>query len=283
MRKKIMKNTPIALHEGQHEAIVSSEMFLRNQERRKRRKSVPRNSNRKSRIYPLTGVGKCWECWQSLGEVVNLRGSKGGSIGYSLYRCGAKQDRGSSVRPKAKRSTLENAEVEIKQALDIDDWLERHHTLKEDLLMAEVKDILFNFEIPQSWHRHIIAYTQHPDGLLHFQVQVQALRDRQSRITALYNAGEIDMAEVQLKGAKLQAQIDSFWAEALQDDGTQDHLLTDLPQLWNRLQRGEKKSLLKVMFNGLFFDGQGRLRLILAHSPFDRLLGLPEGGMFLEV
>ncbi len=283
MRKKIMKNTPIALHEGQHEAIVSSEMFLRNQERRKRRKSVPRNSNRKSRIYPLTGIGKCWECWQSLGEVVNLRGSKGGSNGYSLYRCGAKQDRGSSARPKAKRSTLENAEVEIKQTLEIDAWLERHHTLKEDLLMAEVKDVLFNFEIPQSWHRHIIAYTQHPDGLLHFQVQVQTLRERQSRITALYNAGEIDMAEVQLKGAKLKAKIDSFWAQALQDDGTQDQLLSDFPQLWSQLRPGEKKSLLKVMFNGLFFDSQARLRLILAHSPFDRLLGLPESGKFLEV
>lgn len=37
---------------------------------------------------------------------------------------------------------------------------------------------------------------------------------------------------------------------------------------------GEKRLLLNIMFQGLYFDSDGNLRKILAHPPFDQLLGL---------
>jgi hypothetical protein len=39
---------------------------------------------------------------------------------------------------------------------------------------------------------------------------------------------------------------------------------------------GEKRILLNIMFKGLYFDAQGKLRKILAYPPFDTLLGLEE-------
>ena len=77
-------------------------------------------------------------------------------------------------------------------------------------------------------------------------------------------------------------KIDAFWQTSLVDTDPYGKWLTDFHHLWEYLEPYEKNNLLNLMFGGLFFDGQGQLRWILAHSPFDSLLGLPEGGVILE-
>ena len=44
----------------------------------------------------------------------------------------------------------------------------------------------------------------------------------------------------------------------------------------------ERRRMLSLFFTGLYFDRDGELRKIAAHSPFDELLGLPEGGRNIE-
>ncbi|MEA3349776.1 MAG: hypothetical protein U9Q82_04065 [Chloroflexota bacterium] len=285
MSQKTNKHALIATYEGQHNAIVSDQLFLRNQERRKARRSNPGNSKRKRRVYPLKGVGKCWECLECLGEIVGLRGSTGGRNSYPLYRCGAKQDRGMS-RKRASKTTvqvaLDNADLEINQRIDIADWSARHHTLKETKIMAEVEKLLFRFDIPDEWFRPILAYTKFPDGMLHIEAQIRELRKRQSHVEKFYRAGKIDLATLQSDRARLQAKINALWHTSLGDTQELETLLVDFSEIWELLKPFEKNNLLNLIFEGLFFDGQGRLRWILAHSPFDRLLGLPEGGLMLE-
>jgi len=285
MVKPINKRVPKAIHDGQHNAIISDDLFLQNQERRKARRSSPGNTTRKRRIYPLKGVGKCWECWVTLGEVVGLRGSTGGRNSYALYRCGARQDRAMRRTRKSKSSpqaALERTALQVNQNLDLQSWADRHHTLQEKVIMAIVENLLAQIHIPDAWHRRIYAYLQHPDGILHFEAQVRGFQQQQSQLKRLYKLGEIDLAELQIEGAKLQAKIDAFWQTSLVDTDPYGKWLTDFHHLWEYLEPYEKNNLLNLMFGGLFFDGQGQLRWILAHSPFDSLLGLPEGGVILE-
>lgn len=286
MSQTINKRVPIAIHDGKHNAIISDELFLGNQERRKARRSSGSTSTRKRRIYPLKGVGKCWECWITLGEVVGLRGSTGGRNNYALYRCGAHHDRAMSRKgslPASAQTALENAALNINQSLDLQSWADRHHTLQEKVIMAKVDELLSKINIPQPWHRDILAYIHHPDGILHFEIQVRSFRRQQRELKRLYQLGEIDLAELQIEGAKLQAHIDSFWQTSFAKKNPFEQWLTDFQCLWGHLEPFEKNNLLNLMFGGLFFDGQGELRWILAHSPFDQLLGLPEGGMILEI
>ena len=59
-------------------------------------------------------------------------------------------------------------------------------------------------------------------------------------------------------------------------------LLEDFPALWRQLGPEVRRVLLNVMFAGLYFDGESDLRWIQAHAPFDRLLGLSEGGLMIR-
>jgi len=285
MSQSINKRVPIAIHDGKHNAIISDELFLGNQERRKARRSSGSTSTRKRRIYSLKGVGKCWECWVTLGEVVGLRGSTGGRNNYALYRCGAVHDRAKSRKDNSTKTidtALEKSPLKINQSLNLRSWTDRHHTLQEKTVMAKVEDLLVRINIPQSWHRDILAYIHHPDGILHFEIQVRSFRRLQRDLKHLYQLGEIDLAELQIEGAKLQARIDSFWQTSFVGKNPFEKWLTDFRHLWEHLEPFEKNNMLNLMFGGLFFDGQGELRWILAHSPFDQLLGLPEGGMIVE-
>ena len=280
------KRAPIALHDGQHQAIVSDTLFLQNQERRKARRTHPGNSKHKRRVYPLKGVGKCWECWECMGEVVGLRGSTGGRNSYAFYRCAARHDRGMSRKPKAKPTAqvaVERVELKAHRHDDLQTWLVRHHNLQENHLMPQVDALLERFEMPQEWQRRVLAYLHHPDGILHFEAQVRGFQQQQGYLKRLYQAGEIDLAKLQLEGAILQAKIDAFWETTFDQVDLFEAEISDFQDLWGKLQPFEVNNLLNLFFEGLFFDGQGRLRWILAHSPFDRLLGLPEGGMMVEI
>ena len=51
-------------------------------------------------------------------------------------------------------------------------------------------------------------------------------------------------------------------------------LFTNFPALWEQMSPQEKRGLLNIIFEGLYFDGAGKLREARAHAPFDYLLGL---------
>jgi hypothetical protein len=48
--------------------------------------------------------------------------------------------------------------------------------------------------------------------------------------------------------------------------------LDDFSALWQQMSLTEQRAILQAMFAGLYFDAQNRLRKVLAHNPFDRLL-----------
>ena len=286
MSQKINKRTPVSLHNGQHQAIISDTLFLGNQERRKARRKHPGNASQKRRVYHLKGVGKCWECWEALGEIASLRGSTGGRNRYAFYRCAARHDRGMARKPKIRstiQAAVERVALKAHPTHDLDAWIACHHNLQENQLMPQVDVLLARFELPAEWQRRVLAYLHHTDGMLHFDAEVRNFQKQQGYLKRLYQAGEIDLAKLQFEGAILQAKIDNFWETAFDQGDLFAAQISNFQDLWGKLQPFEVNNLLNLFFEGLFFDGQGRLRWILAHSPFDQLLGLPEGGMMTEI
>ncbi|RMH44572.1 MAG: hypothetical protein D6694_05620, partial [Gammaproteobacteria bacterium] len=59
-------------------------------------------------------------------------------------------------------------------------------------------------------------------------------------------------------------------------------MLDDFPAIWRQLNNLERRRLLDIIFNGLYFDREGQLRQVSVQSPFDTLMGLPKGGMEIK-
>ena len=278
MKGKIDKRKPIAIHPGQHKALIPQELFLKNQEILASRRSLPTKSGRPARRYVLRGVGKCWECYQSFGEIVGLRGSPGGRNNRPRYKCAAIHSRYASRRPKNPNSllaTLEHLELSIRGRQDVRAWQARHHTFLEDKALEDVKALIFRLEISPDWQRQVLAYLHHPDGILYFNRQLRSLREMQATVQRAYRNGEIDLAELQIENARIEAQIAAFWRMRLPHRERYQPCLQHLPSLWERMTSAEQNGLLTIIFEALFFDNQGRLRWAVAHAPFDRLLGIP--------
>ncbi|RMH32699.1 MAG: recombinase family protein, partial [Gammaproteobacteria bacterium] len=93
-------------HPGQHKPLITLQLWEANQSIRKGRSNSPTNARRKTRIYPLTGVGRCWECKRQK-RVESLRGTLDHGLVY--YRCAYTQKsikRRSTRRPSAATQAL---------------------------------------------------------------------------------------------------------------------------------------------------------------------------------
>lgn len=52
--------------------------------------------------------------------------------------------------------------------------------------------------------------------------------------------------------------------------------LQDFSKTWSLMTDNEKRSLLRVVFEAIYFDDKAVIRRISAHEPFDQLLGILE-------
>jgi len=102
------------------------------------------------------------------------------------------------------------------------------------------------------------------------------LRQSLARFQELYKQGDIGKAEYEEQAHFILQRLRALRPSA--NPITQEvlPLLTDFPRNWSHMLPGEKRLLLNIMFKGLYFDSNGNLRKILAHPPFDQLLGLDE-------
>jgi hypothetical protein len=102
------------------------------------------------------------------------------------------------------------------------------------------------------------------------------LRQSLARFQELYKQGDISKAEYEEQAHFILQRLQALKPSA--NPNAQDvlPLLKDFPGNWSNMLPGEKRLLLNIMFQGLYFDSQGNLRKILAHPPFDQLLGLDE-------
>jgi hypothetical protein len=84
----------------------------------------------------------------------------------------------------------------------------------------------------------------------------------------------MDQAEFDTQALHLGRQLQGLKPSASPEAQEILPHLQDFPQLWMQLTNGEKRNLLKMMFQVLYFDSQGELREAVAHAPFKELLGL---------
>lgn len=273
---------PLEIQQGHHKPLISKHLWEKNIKMRKKKVSSPGNSKRKRRIYPLTSVGYCWECLNTEGRRSSLRGSTGrGTNRY--YRCGYIQDRGVK---RAKLNKIQNTDTGPNQKLEVlrtdtrfEELAAQHKTLRSDELEPNVSELVSQLSIPAEWHELIMSYYLSDEGMTEFEYEGHNLRQALARYQNLYVDGHISKAEFDEQALHLTRQLDTLKPSADPDAREILPLLDDFGALWMQLTSAEQRGLLDVIFEGLYFDHQGELRKIAPHTPFDKLLGLPEGGV----
>lgn len=275
--KKINSRRVIELQQGKHEALISMAVWKNVQRLRKMKGSTPTSAAVKKRIYPLTGTSRCWECFEHSGAIVTLRGGKIGN-GKRTYRCAALQDRHLTQRrkPKPRLEADQLKDIKIRSNPISQELVDRHTVryLSGDKLELEVDRLMQRIKLPDEIKEKVLAYYVAEDGMSAFERENFNLRQSLTRFQELYKQGDISKAEYEEQAHFILQRLQALKPSA--NPIAQDvlPLLKDFPGNWSNMLPGEKRLLLNIMFQGLYFDSDGNLRKILAHPPFDKLLGL---------
>lgn len=276
------KRAPAELAQGQHQALYSVQLWQRNQQLRKDKSHTPTSQGRPRREYLLTGVGRCWVCAQYDGREANLRGVTGGPKGREYYRC-ATVHNDYKTRGKRPPRDFEAAlpEVGLTAQASQDNLLSLHTiaSLRADALQAQAMALVNRLVIPQEWYDRILAYYVSDDGLSYFEREGYNLRREMARQQEMYERGYLTMAQLEQRTGGLARQLQKLEPSARPEAQAILPLLQDWAALWAQMTTGEQRGLLDVMFAGLYFDVDSRLRRALAHEPFKELLALPGNGM----
>lgn len=277
--KKINSRRIIELQQGKHQALISMEDWKAAQHMRKMKGRTPTSAENSKRIYPLTGVSRCWVCFEQNGSIVTLRG---GTMRNNkrTYRCAAIQDRHLTKKGKQTLNLEGKAlnQIRVHSNSISQDVVDLHTTryLSGDQLESEMDRLVTSIRLNDEIKEKILAYFVSDEGLPAFERENFNLRQSLRRYQDLYKQGDVSKAEYEEQAHFILQRLRTLKPSANPMVQEILPLLEDFPGNWTRMLLGEKRLLLNIMFKGLYFDSQGKLRKILAYPPFDKLLGLEE-------
>jgi len=105
-----------------------------------------------------------------------------------------------------------------------------------------------------------------------FERESYNLRQELNRAKELYSNGFISLPDFQEKALTIGKNLETYQPTSQPEAREIMGLLKEFPKIWATFNMTERKKLLKVMFLSIYFDPTSKIRLILAHEPFDRLL-----------
>jgi hypothetical protein len=221
------------------------------------------------RQYMLTGVARCWECWAERGEDRPLYGTTGSGKGVRLYLCSWMKS-----RYKAKARALDELpEQGLPSAQPVANPAHRHPaTRRAEQLEEATTRLVSRLRVPDEWQDAVLAYVLYDDGLIEFERRTYNLRQELERNQRLYQLAQITEAEFIQRAQTINARLQAVRPSTRPEAQPAAPYLQSFSRLWVQLTAGEQRSLLDVMFAGLYFDAENRLRRLVTHAPFTRLL-----------
>jgi hypothetical protein len=262
------RRTPKDFVPGKHKPLYPLDVWKANQQLRRSKKRVAVADGQPRRVYLLSGTGRCHVCYDNDHRDVSPRGSINGS-GKPVYRCAALIDR-SILRKKNGAS----ADPHLEHDDAFQDLMEKHDhfAIPGDLVEQQVLDLVTRLQIPLEWHERILAYYFSDDGMSEFERRGYGLRKEMERVRELFQAGQIDRLEFNQEARRIGEQLKSLKPVAYPEAVLILPVLKDRPSIWEKMIGLERRTMMGVVFDGLYFDHQGQLQRTTAYPPFDGIL-----------
>jgi DNA invertase Pin-like site-specific DNA recombinase len=270
----------LALYPAQHDPLISYATWLEIQSLKKTRAGSPaKKKGTPARKYPLSGVVRCWECYETLEKEFTLRGSTGGR-GHIYYRCAYVQDFAPSRRKKRKTPRIDGVNP-IVDTVDRD-LIARHKQIPAGKLEEQVDRLVSRLMVPLEWGDMIAAYFLADDGMADFDRAGYTFRQELQKLKDLHEAGHISGPELERKTRLLQNSLKELMPTSKPEGQEILKELRPFGGFWRKLQDGDKHILLSIIFDSLFFNSEGKLIRAVAHEPFDQMLDLPSDGLLAD-
>jgi hypothetical protein len=171
---------------------------------------------------------------------------------------------------------LVKADVLKQSQTDWNQLIESHTsaTIRAERIEEQIEDVMKSLVIPESWYSLIAAYYLNNDGMADFERESYNLRRELERLQNLYTDGFISKAKFQEQAMTITSEIKKL--EVMEQPEVKMILpyLTDFSKTWTLMTDYEKRSLLRIVFEAIYFDDKATVRRISAHEPFDHLLGV---------
>jgi hypothetical protein len=269
------RRQPQILQPGQHAPIYPREIWEKNISMRKAKGSTASSCERPRREYLLTGIGRCWICLEKSGSQVGFRGSTGSGLKY--YRCATLLEKSKKAKDAVMFDDyLVKADVQKQPKMNWEQLIKSHTTptIRAELLDQQVEEMMMSLVIPESWHTMIAAYFLNNDGNADFERETYNLRRELERLQNLYTEGFISKAKFQEQAMTITSEMKKL--EVMEQPEVKQILpyLRDFTKTWSLMTENEKRSLVRIVFEAIYFDDQATIRRISANEPFDQLLGI---------
>jgi DNA invertase Pin-like site-specific DNA recombinase len=270
------RRTPEEIYQGQHQALVSVELWQKNLMilNAKGNRVSHGQTREKKRTYLLAGIGRCAECKDlaAPGHAIHLRGTPNGS-NKRIYRCANAVSKRIDSTPASDLRSLGMSSQPDPNKLS---KVVRHRlgNLPAEMLENQVHELVKRISLPPEWYESILAYAASEDGPSEYQRNRYNLLRELERYKDLFKQGLLDMAGLKTAQERIVRELGLLDPRVDPRLKTLIPLLADFPALWDQMTPHEQHSLLKRMFEGLYFDGEGRLVDARAYTPFDQLMGL---------
>jgi DNA invertase Pin-like site-specific DNA recombinase len=279
--KQHRRNAPKQRYPGKHEPLYPRALWERNTQLRMAKGNVSSNSNRQGTKAMLSGLAKCWECYQdgllrSNSKLVSLRGTTNGS-GKVVYRCLTILE--SHSTKNFEPAALHETGIQLAGKTDFPNLIKQHQkrTLEGAPLLEQVEQLLEKLIIPVEWHERILAFYLSDEGLNEFDRLGRNLSAELEDCRAMYRRHVMDEAEFDQHYRRISAQMNMLRPSADPQARAILPRLDNFKALWDEMSHAGRRALLEDIFVDIFFDSQERLRGYRLHEPFKPLFGVVKG------
>jgi site-specific DNA recombinase len=235
-----------ALFPGQHEPIISEELFDDVQAIRARRSRSRGGRRRSDRVYLLGGVAVCADC--GLGLVAQTS-SRPGRRDIAQYLC-----------PAHRRSIPCAARPRLTRA---------------DVIDAQVGELCKRITLPDDWRERLEELAGDREARRERADRRRELEGKIKRLRQLYIEGDFDKAEYDWQRASLQAQLDDLQEPETGEVEAAGEVLANLADVWDGAPVTLQAQLLKTIFQEVRVDlARRRLVCVKPWGAFERLFRL---------
>ena len=233
------KGQPPEVFPGQHEPIISTELFEKVGEARKQRYCGSRSLQSHWRIYLVNGIVFCDACGRRLRAQTIATGS---------YYREVSTERGYFDCPDAKRGA------------------------RADLVEAQMAALFRDLRLPEDWLERLQELLEEEDDTISLDNQRARLDAELRRLRQLYKTGyyEDDFDAFEREAQAIQRQIDQF--PSPQDLATIEEAaatLDTLATVWDKATPEERRDLVRLAVAEVYVDvNQSRVTGLRPHNPF---------------
>jgi DNA invertase Pin-like site-specific DNA recombinase len=245
--RKKFKNAQ-AIYPGQHQPLISQDLFDQVQAIRHRRGHRPNRAKNRTheRVYPLSRVLYSWPLRSKMRAVAN-------GSGVRFYR-----DKANIGKSKLDPGTRSPQSTVLAEPL-------------EDQVIAVLETLVLS----DAWRQRILAYLVSAEGgLTDIERQRRHLQARFDHLNTLYLQGAFTTAQYQQKKSELEQEMTTLLCPVDLDNAQVKALLANPVTLWRQATPAELKDLFEAVFQRVYVQGEDIVRLV-AYPAFQECLADP--------